>query len=236
MDERTAATRTAATDTTVSAAEQAAYRGGSKLRQRFPTIAYLRRHARRHIPHFAFEYSDGGAGTDAGIARNWAALDAVELAPRYGVMPALPPVEVELFGRRSKAPLGIAPMGGPAVVWPRADRHMAEAAQRARVPYVLGTVGGLAIEDAETIAPDVLWFQLHRMARKDHALGFELVRRAEAAGVHVLVMTIDVPVRTTRPREVVVGLGGGRFSLTPRKILDVLSAPGWLMALARHGQ
>src|SRR5215813_12248883 len=167
MDDRTGAMRM-----TVSSGEQSAYRGGTALRRRFPTIDYLRRHARRHIPHFAFEYCDGGAGSDKGIARNWAALDAVELVPRYGVMPALPPCEVELFGRRYAAPVGIAPMGGPALVWPGADRFMAAAAQKARVPYVLGTVGGLTIEDAARIAPDVLWFQLYRMARDDHALGF----------------------------------------------------------------
>ena len=146
--------------------------------------------------------------TDTGIAHNWAALDAVELVPRYGVMPSLPPVDVELFGRKYAAPIGIPPMGGPALVWPGADRFLAQAAQQARVPYVLGTVGGITIEEAATLAPDVFWFQLYRLPRNDHALGFDLVRRAEAAGVHVLVLTLDVPVRTTRPREVVVGLGG----------------------------
>jgi len=230
MDDRTGATKI-----TVSSAEQSAYRGGTALRRRFPTIDYLRRHARRHIPNFAFEYGDGGAGTDKGIARNWAALDAVELVARYGVMPALPPVDVELFGRRYAAPLGIAPMGGPALIWPGADRYMALAAQAARVPYVLGTVGGLAIEEAAAIAPDVLWFQLYRMARNDHALGFDIVRRADAAGAHVLVLTIDVPVRTTRPREVVVGLGGGKFSPDLRMIIDMLRSPGWLMALQKNG-
>ena len=35
-----------------------------KLHRRFPTVAYLRRHARRHVPRFAFEYMDGGAGAD----------------------------------------------------------------------------------------------------------------------------------------------------------------------------
>ncbi len=145
--------RTAATSATVSAAQQAAYRGGDKLRTRYPTIAYLRDRARHHIPRFAFEYSDGGAGTDAGIRRNWAGLDAVELVPRYGVMPSLPPVDVELFGRKYAAPLGIPPMGGPAIVWPGADSYMAQAAQRARVPYTLGTVGGITIEHAAEIAP-----------------------------------------------------------------------------------
>jgi (S)-mandelate dehydrogenase len=230
MDDRTRTSKL-----TVSSSEQSAYRGGSPLRRRFPTIAYLREHARRHIPSFAFEYCDGGAGADVGIARNWAALDAVELVPRYGVMPSLPACEVELFGRRYAAAVGIAPMGGPALVWPGADRFMAQAAQKLRVPYVLGTVGGLTIEDAARIAPDVLWFQLYRLARNDHALGFDLMRRAEAAGVHVFVMTVDVPVRTTRPREVVVGLGGGKFSPDLRMILDMLRAPGWLAALAREG-
>ena len=63
----------------------------------------------------------------------------------------------------------------------------------------------MTVERAAEIAPDVLWFQLYRCARNEHAIGFDLVRRAEAAGVHVLVLTLDVPVRTTRSREVAVG-------------------------------
>src|SRR5215470_3323920 len=139
-----------------------------KLRRRYPTIAYLRHRARRHVPGFAFEYMDGGAGADGSIARNWRALDAVELIPRYGRTTALPPVAVELFGRSYAAPIGVAPMGGPAIVWPGADRYLAEAAQRARIPYTLGTVGGMTIETAAAIAPDVLWFQLYRFAKDDH--------------------------------------------------------------------
>src|SRR5437660_9013811 len=119
-----------------------------ELHRRFPTVAYLRRRARRHVPRFAFEYMDGGAGADGGIARNWSALDAVELVPRYGVTTALPPVGIELFGRHYSAPIGVAPMGGPSIVWPGADQHLAAAAQRAHVPYVLGLVGGMMVEHA----------------------------------------------------------------------------------------
>ena len=120
----------------------------SKLHRRFPTVAYLRRHARRQLPNFAFEYMDGGAGADGGIARNSHALDAVEMVPRYGVTTALPPVDVELFGKRYSAPIGVAPMGGPSLVWPGADQYLAAAAQRARVPYTLGLVGGMTVERA----------------------------------------------------------------------------------------
>jgi (S)-mandelate dehydrogenase len=207
----------------------------SKLHRRFPTVAYLRRHARRQVPNFAFEYMDGGAGADGGIARNSDALDAVELVPRYGITTALPPVDVELFGKRYSAPIGVAPMGGPSLVWPGADQYLAAAAQRARVPYTLGLVGGMTVERAAEIAPDVLWFQLYRCSRNDHAIGFDLLRRAETVGVHALVLTLDVPVRTTRPREVAVGITSP-FRPDLRMIAGILSSPGYLKSLWTHGQ
>jgi len=208
----------------------------AELYRHYPTIDYLRRAARARLPHFAFEYGDGGSGKDdAGIRRNWAALDAVEFVPRYGVMPSLPPCNVELFGRRYAAPIGIAPMGGPAIVWPGADKALARAAQRARVPYTLGLAGGATIEEIGDIAPDVLWFQLYRAARNDHAIGFDLVRRAAAAGCNAIMLTLDVPVRTTRAREVVVGLGGSAFHPDAKMLIEMARAPAWSMALLKNG-
>jgi isopentenyl diphosphate isomerase/L-lactate dehydrogenase-like FMN-dependent dehydrogenase len=205
------------------------------LYRHYPTVDYLRRAARRRLPHFAFEYSDGGSGKeDAGIRRNWAALDAVEMVPRYGVMPSLPPCDIELFGRRYAAPIGVAPMGGPAIVWPGADKHLARAAQRARIPYTLGLAGGATIEEIAEIAPDVCWFQLYRAAKNDHAIGFDLVRRAAATDCNALILTLDVPVRTTRAREVVVGLGGA-FEPDLAMMLQAARSPAWSMALWKHG-
>jgi L-lactate dehydrogenase (cytochrome) len=207
----------------------------AELHRHYPTTDYLRRRARRHIPHFAFEYSDGGSGKDdAGIRRNWAALDAVELVPRYGVMPTLPPCDVELFGRRYAAPIGVAPMGGPSIIWPGGDTHLARAAQRARIPYTLSTAGGATIEQIAEVAPDVFWFQLYRLANNEHAIGFDLVRRAEAAGCRTLVLTLDVPVRTTRPREVATGIAGA-FNVDLAILSQIMRAPGWTMALWKYG-
>jgi L-lactate dehydrogenase (cytochrome) len=207
----------------------------TKLHRRFPTVAYLRKQARRKLPHFAFEYSDGGAGADGGIARNWNALDAVELVPRYGVTTALPPVDVELFGKRYSAPIGVAPMGGPSLVFPGADQMLAAACQRANLPYTLGLVGGMTVERAAEIAPDVLWFQLYRCSRNEHAIGFDLVKRAEACGVNVLVLTLDVPVRTTRSREVAVGITTP-FKPDLQMMAGILTSPGYLASLLRYGQ
>jgi (S)-mandelate dehydrogenase len=229
MDDRTAQAKTRAG---AGAPDKTRY---AALHRRFPNVFRLRAHARRHVPHFAFEYMDGGAGTDTGIAHNWTALDAVELLPRYGLMPGLPPTDVTLFGRPYAAPLGVAPMGGPAIAWPGADEYLAAAAQRARVPYVLSTVGGITVERAAEIAPEVLWFQLYRFAKDDHAVGFDLVRRAQAAEAHVLMLTLDVPVRTTRSREVTAGIAYP-FRPNLRMLLGIATSPGYAVSLLKHGQ
>ncbi len=200
----------------------------------FPTSAYLRKHAPRNVPRFAFEYGDTGAGNDVGVAHNWDAFDNIKVVPRYGVMTRLPPTGVELFGTRYAAPIGIAPMGGPSLVWPGADLLMAKAAQAARVPYTLGVAGGATIEQIAEVAPDVFWLQLYRFSKNDHKIGFDLIDRAQAAQVKVLALTLDVPVRTTRSRETYAGLGGA-FKPTPRMIYEMMIRPRWLMALLRHG-
>ncbi|MDI1345123.1 MAG: alpha-hydroxy acid oxidase [Pseudolabrys sp.] len=202
--------------------------------QYFPTSFYLRRHAPRNVPRFAFEYADTGAGDDVGVRHNWEALDNVKIVPRYGVTSVLPPVGVELFGTKYAAPIGVAPMGGPAIVWPGADVLMAKAAQAARIPYTLGVAGGATIEQIAAVAPDVFWLQLYRFAKNDHKIGFDLIDRAQRANVKVLTMTLDTPVRTTRSRETYAGLGR-EFHVTPRMFREMIVRPKWLLALLRHG-
>jgi (S)-mandelate dehydrogenase len=206
----------------------------AKYHKLFPTTAWMRREALRHVPRFAFEYGDTGAGNDVGIQHNWAAFDAVKIVPRYGVMPTLPPVDCELFGTRYSAPIGVAPMGGPSLVWPGADLLMAKAAQRARVPYALSVAGGLTVEQAAAAAPDVFWLQLYRFWHEDHKIGFDLVRRAQAVGTKVLALTLDVPVRTTRSRETYAGIAH-EFRPNARMIYEMMVRPKWLLALLRNG-
>ena len=136
--------------------------------------------ARRHLPRFAFEYCDGGAGADGGIARNWDALDAVELVPRYGVTHGLAAgrrraVRPALRGadRHSRR------WAGPSLVWPGADSYLAAGrAARARALYARPRRRHRPSSSAAELAPDVLWFQLYRCSRNDHAIGFDLVQRA----------------------------------------------------------
>jgi (S)-mandelate dehydrogenase len=200
----------------------------------YPTSFDLRHRARRRMPNFAFEYGDGGAGNDKGIDRNWAAFDAIEMMPRYGKVIAPPSAQTTIFGKSYSAPIGVSPVGGPGTCFPGAERYLAAACQAARVPYTLGVLSGITVEQAAEIAPDVLWFQLYRFSNNNHKIGMDLVRRAEAAGVQALVLTFDTPTRTTRPRESKSGIPHP-FRLTWKMRFDAMSSPPWLTSLARHG-
>lgn len=213
--------------------------GGSRRemrrRRNFPTVQDLRERARRRIPAFAFEYADCGVGSDLNVRRNAQALDAVEIVPRYGVDRDDISTSVMLFGRKYSAPYGIAPMGLPSMIWPGAEIALGHAAQKAGIPYIAGCVGGCEIERLGTIAPDVLWFQLYRIPNEDHKIGFDLTRRAQRAGAHALVLTLDVPLRSKRPREIRNRLAVP-FQPGLRTIYEVASSPAWLAALMRNGQ
>ena len=205
-----------------------------KLRRRFPTIAELRRRAQRRVPRFAFDFVDGGANDEECARRNATALSAVELLPRYCIDTQSLSTEVELFGRRYAAPFGVAPMGAGGLMWPGAEEYLAREAQWRNVPYILATPANASIERIAEIAPDVFWFQLYRFAANDHAITFDLLRRADAAGAQVLVPTIDSAGESKRPRDIRSGLKLP-FTVGPGIAFQVATSPLWAWALYRTG-
>jgi L-lactate dehydrogenase (cytochrome) len=205
-----------------------------KLRRRFPTIESLRRHAKRRVPSFAFDFVDGGANDEECARRNIRALQAVELLPRYCIECDTIATDVELFGRHYSAPIGVAPMGSAGMMWPGAEVFLAREAQRRRVPYILATPANASIELVAQIAPDVFWFQLYRFPYNNHAITFDLVRRADEAGAHVLVPTIDSAAKSKRPRDMRNGIKVP-FKIGPKTFYQVATSPRWAMALGKTG-
>src|SRR6202790_1715234 len=216
------------------AEEAAADTKAARLRRRFPTIDDLRARARWRVPRFAFDFVDGGANDETCVERNIKAFRDVELLPRYCIEAKGASTVVELFGARYAAPIGIAPMGSPGLMWPGAEEYLARAAQRARIPYVLATPANAAIERIAEIAPDVFWFQLYRFPHNDHAITFDLVRRADAAGARVLVPTVDSAGKSKRPRDIRNGVAVP-FPITAKTLWQVATSPAWARSLLKHG-
>jgi (S)-mandelate dehydrogenase len=208
----------------------------AELRRRYPTYNDLQRRAAWRVPRFAYDFVAGGVGDGApNVAHCRAAMAAVRIVPRYGVDVREIKTAVTLFGREYSMPVGVAPMGNTGLVWPGADEILAAAAQRARIPYTSSTVANSTIERLAQIAPDVFWFQLYGLPAEDHRLSFDLIRRAERAGAHALLLTVDVPARQKRVHDVRNGLSVP-FRFRARTVFDIATSPFWAVETLRRGQ
>ncbi|HIJ61261.1 MAG TPA: alpha-hydroxy-acid oxidizing protein [Rhodospirillaceae bacterium] len=185
--------------------------------------------ARRRLPRFAFDFLDGAAGGEGGLRRNRAAFDGVLLKPRYGVG-VDPDLSVSLFGETYDYPFGISPVGLGNLAWPGAEATLAGIARDNRIPFVLSTVGGTAIEEAAAAAP--CWFQLY--VQRQEAVSRDLLRRAAGAGIRVLVVTVDIAASNTRRRDIrnrfVIP-----FRITPGLVADLLRHYRWSLATLLAG-
>lgn len=191
--------------------------------------------AKRRIPGFAFDYLDGGVGDELCISRNRKALDEIEIVPRYGEDVSRIRSAVRLFGQYYDFPLGVAPMGLSGLVWPNADLFIAKAAEKANIPFILSMVSNADLETICQIAPNTTWQQIYAVPQFEYRVVFDMVDRAERAGVRALVLTMDTPMRQKRLRDIRNGLTVP-FHATIRTVYQVATSPWWALQVLRCGQ
>ncbi len=195
------------------------------------TVEDYRKLAARRLPRMVFDYLDGGAEGERGLARNLGAFANVRLRPRRLVDVSRRDLSIELFGRRQNLPLVIAPTGLNGALWPDRDVLLARAAAAAGIPFVLSTAATTTIEDVADRAGGDLWFQLYVVQRP---LAEALTKRALAAGYKTLVLTVDVSVNGKRERDLRNGFAIP-FRPSARSVLDAARRLAWLLRQVRHG-
>jgi len=199
----------------------------------YPSIEDLRKKAKKKIPKFAFEYLDGGCNEDVNLRKNTDDIRKIELKPSYLVPRNEVNLKTTLFGHEYDAPFGIAPVGLQGLMWPKSPEILAKAAVAHNIPFVLSTVTTASIESIAEITDGKLWFQLYHPA--EAKVTEDILKRAENAGVKVLVILSDVPTFGFRPRDIRNGL-----SMPPRmtlkNIINVLKRPEWALKTLINGQ
>lgn len=202
------------------------------LMQKYPMIDDLIPLAHRRLPRYAIDYLEHGSGRERLLTRNRAAFDDVRITPRYmRDMTGLDPSKT-LFGKTYELPIGIAPVGMGSLIWPGAEQANAEAASQNKIAMTLSTVACAPIETVAEAADGQLWFQLY--SPKDEIIRWDLLDRAKAAGVDVLIVTVDVPVPPRRERTLRSGLSVVP-KITAQNVWRAMQRPTWSMATLRHG-
>ncbi|CTQ48483.1 alpha-hydroxy acid oxidase [Jannaschia donghaensis] len=197
-----------------------------------PALSDLRKRAKRRMPHFAFEYLDSGTGRELGVAQNRAALDAVRFRPAILQGEITPDLNCTTLGHSNPTPFGIAPVGLAGVLWPDAERLMAEAACRLRMPYGQSTVAAATPEDTGPIVGDLGWYQHYPV--NDPEIRRDMLARIKASGWRVLVVTVDVPGESRRERQRRAHVSMPPV-MTPGIVASIIASPVWAMGMARMG-
>ncbi len=205
----------------------------TSLERRLASVARMEESAARRVPRFAFSYMQGGIDREVCLAANRRAIQEVRLVPRALLAGDLEPDPgCDLIGRSWPVPFAPAPLGLSGLIWPGASRLIAEAAVRRSMPVALSSFATSSVEEIGAVAGTNLWFQLYCTA--DPAIENDIIDRAEAAGAGVLIITVDVPTRTRRERDIESGLSvPPRFAL--RTLMDIAARPAWALAVARAG-
>ena len=189
------------------------------------TIWDLREIAKKRTPQGPFDYTDGAAESEVTLERARQAFLDLEFRPNILRDVSGANLERESLGENFKMPEGIAPTGFTRMMQTEGERAGARAAEKYGIPFTLSTLGTTTIEDVVAAAPGgVNWFQLYMWKDRDRSM--ELVRRAEAAGVKHLMLTVDVPVAGARLRDVRNGLTIPP-RLTAKTLVDAIPKPEW---------
>jgi L-lactate dehydrogenase (cytochrome)/(S)-mandelate dehydrogenase len=192
----------------------------------------LRKLARRKLPRIAFDFIEGGADDEHCLQRNRDAFLRHQLLPRYLRDVSQRDQSENLLGRRYASPIGISPTGLAGLFRPDADLMLAAAACACDVPFLLSSAANGSIEDVVRVAPEHVWFQMY--CTSDEHINADLVRRAVAAKVRVLVVSVDVPVNSNRERNRRNGFSRP-FRMTPAVALEALGHPMWVLRYLRTG-
>ncbi len=197
-------------------------------------VARLRELARRRLPRPIFDFSDGGAEDERTLRRNESAFEDIQLLPRPLEGAASRDLSLELFGQRLALPVIIAPTGLSGLFWPDGERASARAAAAAGAGFCLSHGSVCTIEELAATGVSPRWMQV--FVYRDRGFTQEFVERAQAAGYHGLVVTIDNQIMGHRERDTRNG-----FTIPPRFRAADLAAMSlklpWLMSMGpRLGQ
>ncbi|GAO77626.1 MULTISPECIES: FMN-dependent L-lactate dehydrogenase LldD [unclassified Sphingopyxis] len=199
------------------------------------SIGDYREAARRRLPHFLFEYFDGGSYAERTLHANIA--DLQDIALRQHVLNDVSAIDLSttLFGQPVSMPVALGPIGLAGMAARRGEVQAARAAAAKGVPFTLSTVSACSLAEVAQGSPTPFWFQLYMM--RDRGFMRSLLDEASEARCPVLVFTVDMPLPGARYRDVRSGLSGAsglRGQL--RRIGQAMTRPGWAWDVGIHGR
>lgn len=161
--------------------------------------------AQERLSATAWDYYVGGSDDEQTLRENHEAFGRIRLRPRVLMDVSHVSLETSVLGVPVRTPLLVAPTAYHGLAHPEGECETARGVGAAGSLMTVSTMANRSLEEVAVAATGPLWFQLY--VYRDRGVSESLVRRAEAAGYHALVLTVDTARLGRRERDVRNGFG-----------------------------
>jgi L-lactate dehydrogenase (cytochrome) len=175
-----------------------------------------------------YDYADSGGWTESTYRANEEDFQRIKLRQRVAVDMTNRTLASTMIGVPVSMPLALAPVGMTGMQHADGEILAARAASAAGVPFTLSTMSICSIEDVAENTDKPFWFQLYVMRDKDFVS--RLLKRAKAAQVSALVLTLDLQILAQRHKDLKNGLTAPP-RLTIPNLIDIGMKPRWWTAM-----
>ena len=145
--------------------------------------------ARRKVSTAHWAYMASGVDDDATLRANREIFTRVQLRPRRLHDATLVDTKVQLFGTTYNSPIFLCPTGGERSFFADGELAVARAARARGTLQCLSTMTSTPIEDVNAALGRPVWYQLYAPSKWEACE--QLLRRVEAAGSSVVLLTVD---------------------------------------------
>ncbi len=187
--------------------------------------------ARRRLPGPIFNYIDGGADDEVTYRENSRAFERCDLLP--SVLKGVKDVDmsVTVLGQKLDMPVYCSPTALQRLFHHRGERAVAAAAEKYGTMFGVSSLGTVSLEELRKKHknPQVYQFYFH----KDRGLNRAMMERAKAAGVEVMMLTVDSITGGNRERDLRTGFSIP-FRLTVGGMIQFAIKPMWGLNYVIH--
>lgn len=194
---------------------------------------YLRL-SRRRLPHFLFEYINGGTFDEITLDDNVARLAQVKLRQRVMRDMSQISTRTTLLGQDFAMPVLLSPVGLAGMTVRRGEVQAARAAARGGIPYCMSTYSLCPIAEVGARVEAPFWFQLNMF--KDRGFIRETLDEVKRH-CSTLVFSADLSVLGTRYRDYRTGLfAPAGLRGHAMRFLQAAVRPGWSWDVGLRGR
>jgi glycolate oxidase len=169
--------------------------------EEFQNLHEFVRKARANLNQNAWDYIVGAAETETTMRRNRMALDEIAFRPRVLRNVAKVDASAQLFGRKLRLPVMLAPVGALEIFDPGSGASVARGVGTFGAAHMLSSVSEPGLEKVAEAAPDALrMYQLY--VRGDDAFVEDCVSRAVSNGYSAFCLTVDTAHYSRRERDI----------------------------------